>query len=193
MAYRLPEGLSARGYAKLVEQAMAQLLPGLSDPAGELDPASYQALVHALHRPQSPADYAQARAGFVRRELLATAWQLQERRRAVCAQPGRAWPWDDELAARLLAVLPFALTAGQANSLAELRADLAAPSPMYRLLHGEVGSGKTALALLASLAVVAGGGQVLWLAPTAILAQQHADFCRRCLQAPAGRALGVRL
>jgi ATP-dependent DNA helicase RecG len=193
VAYRLPAGISRRGYATLVAHALAHALPAIADPAGELDDASYQAALGALHRPASAADHEAARALFARRELLALAWQLQERRRAACARPGRAWRFDDEVARRLLAVLPFALTAGQRAALAELRADLGDPQPMYRLLHGEVGSGKTALALIASLAVIAGGGQALWLAPTAVLARQHADFCLRCLAAPAGRDLGVAL
>ncbi len=194
VAYRLPAGFSLRGYASLVAHALAHALPAISDPAGELDDATYQAALRVLHAPPAAGDHEAARALLARRELLALAWQLQERRFAVCAGLGRAWRFADEDERRLLAMLPFALTAGQRAALAELRADLAAPQPMYRLLHGEVGSGKTALALLASLAVIAGGGQVLWLAPTAVLARQHADFCLRCCArgGPAGAvALGL--
>src|SRR5699024_2995779 len=76
---------------------------------------------------------------------------------------------QDTFAARL----PFTLTGGQRNVLAELRHDLAQEHPMQRLLQGEVGRGKTVLALLAMLQVVDAGGQAALLAPTEVLAQQH--------------------
>ncbi|MEI2643890.1 MAG: DEAD/DEAH box helicase [Candidatus Nanopelagicales bacterium] len=69
--------------------------------------------------------------------------------------------------------LPFPLTAGQENALQNIRGDLAQPAPMQRLLHGEVGAGKTLVALLAMATVVDSGGQAALLAPTEVLAQQH--------------------
>jgi ATP-dependent DNA helicase RecG len=94
---------------------------------------------------------------------------------------GRGWTWSAEVQRRALARLPFALTPGQQAVAEEIRSDLQATTPMYRLLNGDVGSGKTAVALLAMLAVVADGGQAVLLAPTAVLARQHADFIAGCL------------
>jgi ATP-dependent DNA helicase RecG len=180
-AYRLPEGFAAKGFAAIVERCLAEALPAVQDPAGELPAADYQRVLLGLHRPGDPAEHERGRRLLAQRELLALAWRLQGRRRTVTAQPGRAWGWSDEIHRRALARLPFALTEGQAAALAELRADLQAPAPMYRLLQGDVGSGKTALALVAALAVIADGAQVLLLAPTAVLARQHAAFVERCL------------
>ncbi|HYE03883.1 MAG TPA: helicase-related protein [Planctomycetota bacterium] len=180
VAYRLPEGFSERSFASLVDAGLDQAT-ALEDPAGELAPAAYAALLRALHRPADAREHETARRALAARELLALALALQGRRARVVAAPGRAWACDDERFARALARLPFALTPGQRDALAELRADLQAPAPMYRLLQGDVGSGKTALALVAALMVVAERAQALLLAPTAVLARQHHAFCARCL------------
>ncbi len=95
---------------------------------------------------------------------------LRARRRA---RPGRALTGDGHLRARALAAFGHELTAGQRAALAEIDADLAAPRPMRRLLQGDVGSGKTILALLAMLRAVEAGAQAALMAPTEILARQH--------------------
>ena len=181
VAYHLPEGFAERGFQALVEACFAAL-PLMTDPAGELPDADYQAVLAHLHRPTTAEAHERARRVLAARELLALALRLQERRRTLVAVPGQAWAFSDDVQRRALARLPFALTPGQAAALHEIRADLRAAQPMYRLLQGDVGSGKTALALVAALAVIADGGQVLLLAPTAVLAQQHHAFITRCLQ-----------
>jgi len=181
VAYELPEGFSQALFARLVANAMEVGLAAITDPAGMLADEAYQLILRHLHAPASPAQHEAARRQLAERELLALAMHFAARRRSWCGQAGRAWPWSDELHAEALRLLPFALTPGQAAACAEVRADLALTQPMYRLLHGEVGSGKTAIALLATLAVVSGGGQVAWLAPTAILARQHADLVERIM------------
>jgi len=181
VAYRLPEGFAERGFQALIESCLAAL-PSVRDPAGLLPDADYQAALARLHRPATPEEHERARRLLAARELLALALRLQERRRAVVAVPGQAWAWSDDVQRRALARLPFALTPGQSSALAEIRADLRAAQPMYRLLQGDVGSGKTALALITALAVVADGAQVLLLAPTAVLAQQHHAFVTQCLR-----------
>ncbi len=92
------------------------------------------------------------------------------------------------LQARLASRLPFALTRDQVRSLAAINADLSSPHPMARLLQGDVGSGKTLVAFLACLAVVEAGGQCAILAPTELLARQHAENAARLLE-----PIGVRL
>jgi ATP-dependent DNA helicase RecG len=87
-----------------------------------------------------------------------------------------------------LARLPFTLTPDQATVLAEIEADLGAPWPMARLLQGDVGSGKTLVALLSALLVTAGGGQVAFAAPTELLARQHAENAARLVE-----PIGVRV
>ena len=189
-AYPVPEGLSERLVQSLVTQVLASHLAQATDPLGELAPADWQAALLTLHRPVDAEGHERARRILARRELTAVAWTLQQRRATAVGGAGRAWPWDDALHHRALARLPFALTAGQLEALATIRADLASPQPMYRLLSGDVGSGKTALALVACLVVVAGGGQTAILAPTGILADQHAAFVRRCM---AGSRVRVEL
>jgi ATP-dependent DNA helicase RecG len=180
VAYRAPEGVSERTMRDLAESCLEHLA-SIADPAGELDDASWQAAIRDLHRPPDAAAHATARRLLSARELLALAWRMQERRARQTGARGQAWSWNDQVHARALARLPFALTDGQHQVVAEIRADLQATTPMYRLLGGDVGSGKTAVALLAMLAVVADGGQAVLLAPTAVLASQHAAFIGRCL------------
>ena len=181
VAYRLPEGVGERAFTGLVDQLLAQVLPQCTDPAGQCDDTMWQAGLRAVHHPPDAAAHEQARRLLAERELLALAWTLRGRRVAVTGAPGRALRWDDDTHTRALARLPFTLTPGQQAALAEIRADVQRPAPMYRLLQGDVGSGKTALALITMLAAIAEQRQTVLLAPTAVLAQQHADFINRCL------------
>ncbi|WP_289018497.1 ATP-dependent DNA helicase RecG [uncultured Ornithinimicrobium sp.] len=127
-----------------------------------------------VHRPQREADHRRGRwrlkfqEAFVVQAALARARLAQDATTAV-PRP----PVEDGLVDALLGRLPFDLTQGQQRVLGELRSDLAGTVPMHRLLQGEVGSGKTVLALLAMLAVVDAGGQAALLAPTEVLAVQH--------------------
>lgn len=189
VAYRLPEGVGERAFATLLAQVLATYLPLAEDPAGRLPPAGWQAHLRTVHQPVDAEAHEAARRILAERELLALAWILHARRQAVIAAPGTAVAWNDEVHQRALARLPFVLTPGQAAALAEIRGDVQAAAPMYRLLQGDVGSGKTALALVTALAVIAAGGQVALLAPTAVLAAQHARFIAACL---AGSRVQVR-
>jgi len=182
VSYQLPDGISAKNFAAVIERCLGEALPHLHDPADILPDADYQLALRNLHYPSDPLVHERSRRLLAERELLALAWRLHERRRHITTQPGRAWSWTDDIHRRALARLPFTLTSGQTLALAEIRADMQAGAPMYRLLQGDVGSGKTALALLAALAVIADGAQVLLLAPTAVLAHQHATFIGRCLE-----------
>jgi ATP-dependent DNA helicase RecG len=127
-----------------------------------------------IHRPatRSEVDRAVERLRFDEAFILQTV--LAQRRAALDARRATARePKADGLLAAFDAALPFTLTAGQVEVSSALATELARPHPMHRLLQGEVGSGKTVVALRAMLAVIDAGGQAALLAPTEVLAQQH--------------------
>ncbi len=127
-----------------------------------------------IHAPDDYGQITSAQRRFRFEEALVTQLVLARRRRAVREQGARARTGDQGgLLAAFDARLPFELTAGQREIGAEIEHDLAQPHPMHRLLQGEVGSGKTLVALRAMLRVVDSGGQAALLAPTEVLAQQH--------------------
>ncbi len=150
--------------------------------------------VRTLHHPSADADEAAlidgthpawARIKFD--ELLAQQLSLkraheERRRRTAPAMPRRPRGDSASLAARLLDALPFALTHAQQRVVAEISADLAAPHPMQRLLQGDVGSGKTVVAALAAAQAIDAGYQAAMMAPTEILAEQHARKLRGWLE-----------
>ncbi|KUF18572.1 ATP-dependent DNA helicase RecG [Streptomyces silvensis] len=127
-----------------------------------------------IHRPRSKADIAAARDRLKWDEAFVLQIALARRRFADAQLPAVARrPSPDGLLAAFDAKLPFELTDGQRRVSKEIFDDLATEHPMHRLLQGEVGSGKTMVALRAMLAVVDAGGQAAMLAPTEVLAQQH--------------------
>ena len=127
-----------------------------------------------VHRPQTEADHRKGRWRLKFQEAFVIQAALARARLASDATPAKDHqPVEGGLVDALLMRLPFQLTDGQHEVLGQLRTDLARTVPMHRLLQGEVGSGKTVLALLAMLAVVDGGGQAALLAPTEVLAAQH--------------------
>ncbi|HEY8752880.1 MAG TPA: ATP-dependent DNA helicase RecG [Arthrobacter sp.] len=135
-----------------------------------------------IHKPESHADWEQAQKRFRYQEALVLQAALARRRAQLAAEEATARrPVADGLLARFDRQLPFTLTAGQAAVGKTLAAELAQDSPMNRLLQGEVGSGKTIVALRAMLQVVDAGGQAALLAPTEVLAAQHFDSIRRTL------------
>ncbi|MFE2380577.1 ATP-dependent DNA helicase RecG [Streptomyces misionensis] len=127
-----------------------------------------------IHRPHTKADIADARARLKWDEAFVLQVALARRRHADAQLPAVArTPAPDGLLTAFDARLPFTLTEGQRKVSQEIFDDLATEHPMHRLLQGEVGSGKTMVALRAMLAVVDAGGQAAMLAPTEVLAQQH--------------------
>lgn len=135
-----------------------------------------------IHAPQTPADWQRARGRFRYQEALVLQSALARRRAQLAAEEATARrPAADGLLAAFDRQLPFTLTAGQAAVGKTLSEELALDSPMNRLLQGEVGSGKTIVALRAMLQVVDAGGQAALLAPTEVLAAQHFDSIRRTL------------
>ena len=144
--------------------------------------------LHAVHRPAGWPDVSRARRRLKWDEALVLQVVLAQRRRAAAAQAGVARPGrPGGLLDAFDAATPFELTEGQRVVGEELAGELAQSSPMHRLLQGEVGSGKTLVALRAMLAVVDSGGQAALLAPTEVLSQQHARSLRDVL-GPLARA-----
>jgi len=133
----------------------------------------------AMHWPEDFEQQARARNSVAFAELLTLQRSLQ-RRRPPPRIPRRL---SHYLRERVVATLPFALTSGQMRALAEIDADLAANVAGSRLLQGDVGCGKTLVALLAACAVVEAGEQVAMIVPTELLARQHAETARRTLGA----------
>ncbi|MGV9741168.1 ATP-dependent DNA helicase RecG [Nocardia farcinica] len=127
-----------------------------------------------IHLPEHRADIDRARDRLRFDEALALQLVLAERRHEVSGRTARPCPpRPDGIAAAFAERLPFELTAGQQKVIGEISADLARTHPMHRLLQGEVGSGKTIVALHAMLQVVDAGQQCALLAPTEVLAAQH--------------------
>ncbi len=128
----------------------------------------------AIHRPLDAGDYRRARRRLKWDEAFVLQAALAQRRHAAAALPATPRPpIPDGIAAAFDARLPFSLTDGQRAAGGTIAADLACAFPMHRLLQGEVGSGKTVIAVRAMLQVVDAGGQAALLAPTEVLAQQH--------------------
>jgi len=176
--YPLTKGVDSWDLHRAVTFALGQV-----EPPADLVPAAVREAYDVvpartayawIHNPDSHAQVTRARRHFRFEEALVTQLVLARRRRAQRALGAR--PRDGgsgELLAAFDDRLPFTLTEGQRVSGSEIEADLARDHPMNRLLQGEVGSGKTLVALRAMLRVVDSGGQAALLAPTEVLAQQH--------------------
>ncbi len=195
--YPLTEGLSQRIVGRAIRGALQDLpeLPEWQDPAwlAERSWPSFAEALEQIHGPTSPSDIeadAPARRRLAFDELLANQLALNLVRGRETSEPGRAVRGDGRLRRAVLAALPFRLTRGQRRVLNEIDADMARPARMLRLLQGDVGSGKTLIALLAMLTAVEAGLQVVLMAPTEVLARQHADTFARLL-APAGLQPGL--
>ena len=178
--YRLTAGLSLRLVQKAVDGALARApdLPEWLDPEylrrqGWL---SWRAALAALHAPAQAADLAPdfpPRLRLAFDELLANQLAIALVRAHQRRRPGRAIKAAGALRNRVLLGLPFKLTQAQNRALAEIGGDMAAPIRMLRLLQGDVGSGKTVVALLAMCDAVEAGAQAALMAPTELLARQH--------------------
>ena len=195
--YPLTAGLTGRNLGRAMAPALADLpdLPEWLDPALKARTGwpDWADALRALHAPQDQADLsplAAARARLAYDELLANQVALAVVRAKLRRQRGRATVGTGVLRDRVRAALPFALTDAQTRALVEIDADLAAETRMLRLLQGDVGSGKTVVALLAMIAAVEAGRQAALLAPTEILARQHRDTLLP-LAAKAGLAIDL--
>lgn len=166
------------GYAELLEEAFTEEFLAAHD----LAPLAVA--LPEIHFPTGPKSLEKARRRFVYQELfilqLALAIKRQQQRTLHQAEPLEATARID---ARIRRLFPFELTPGQEKAIAEISADMASTRPMNRLLQGDVGSGKTIVAAYAMLLAVAHGSQAVLMAPTEILARQHALTLKRMLAA----------
>ncbi len=177
--YALSEGLTQGRVAALVEQAIghAPALPEWIEP-GLFDKMQWPAWRDALELAHK-GEHVSARDRLAYDELLANSLALMLVRNANRAKTGTPLRGDGSLRAKLN--LPFGLTGAQKRTIAEIEADLQQAAPMLRLLQGDVGSGKTVVALEAMLVAVEAGTQAALLAPTEILARQHFETLSKML------------
>lgn len=160
------------GLALDVLDDVAEILPDEVRERYELLP--YRAALELIHRPGDPSEWEAAVSRLKFDEAFCLQTVLAQRRQFLMALSAVPRPdRDDGLRAKFDDRLPFELTQGQREIGEQIRADLTRHHPMHRLLQGEVGSGKTVVALRAMLQVVDGGGQAALLAPTEVLAAQH--------------------
>jgi len=205
--YPLTEGLGQQQIRKIIGYALDGYAKGLDSELPESVRAvrglpSKQEILFLMHRPGTMADALRAREALIFEELFLFEFAIGRRsleRRGKLpdaeglsngTRTGREQPEPalTPLQGRLLSRLPFSLTPDQRTVLAEINRDLADAAAMARLLQGDVGSGKTLVSFLASLAVIEAGGQVALLAPTELLARQHAENAARLLE-----PTGIRL
>ena len=174
---------------KLMYKATRGALTRIPDMAEWIDPeqkkrAGWPDFADAARRAHDPASLADiaptapARERLAYDELLAHQITLALARQRERRKKGRITEGDGRLQARVLAALPYRPTGAQSRAVAEITADMAAPTRMNRLLQGDVGAGKTLVAFLALLRAVEGGGQGVMMAPTEILARQHLQGLR---------------
>lgn len=177
--YRLTDGINQRqlrelvkktvdDFAGLVQEAMPAEIRKHADVCGIED------AIRKIHSPVSEEEVDDARGRLVYQELLILQLALAIRRHRVKSESiARPLETTPKIRARILRRFPFELTESQSIAFDEIAADMQRPFPMNRLLHGDVGSGKTAVALAAMLLAVAHGCQAALMAPTEILAGQH--------------------
>ena len=195
--YPLTAGLAPRAVQRAAAAALDQLpeLPEWVDPSLKRQrqwPGWAEALRQA-HAPTGEADLSPAtpaRERLAYDEVFASQLAVALVRARRQRRRGRATVGSGMLAAKVEAGLGFALTGAQRLAIAEISADMAQPRHMMRLLQGDVGSGKTLVALMAMLTAVESGAQAALLAPTEILARQHQATLRRLVH-PAGLEIGL--
>lgn len=199
--YPAVEGIGPASMRKLIGQALdrlpdeasLELLPPEMLRGLRL-PSLRQALL-GMHRPARDADIAALAAGthpaqrrLALEELLAHNLSLRRQRIALQRHHAPPLAGKGKLAAQLESALPFSLTGAQQRVFAQIRHDLAQPSPMMRLVQGDVGSGKTVVAAMAAMLAVEAGKQAALAAPTELLAEQHLANLRQWLE-----PLGIRV
>ena len=193
--YPLTAGLSGKIMQKAARQAVERLrpVPEWQEPTWTVSrgwPAFGEALTR-IHRPTDAGDVAPSGAPCQRLaydELLAGQLALALVRQNFKTRPGRSVKGNGRVRARIADALPFSLTNSQRGALREIEADMAAPRRMLRLLQGDVGSGKTVVALLAMAIAVEAGAQAALMAPTEVLARQHLETI-----APLAERAGLRI
>ena len=198
--YPTTEGVKQLTLRNLTEQALAMLDKGaLNDLLPDGMYSQQVSLADALklvHRPPPSVAVEQLEDGkhpaqmrLILEELLAQHLSVLKIRQQSDAQPGIAIEVDNGLIDKLLGNLPFSPTGAQQRVVADIQQDMRQPRPMMRLVQGDVGSGKTLVAALAALSAIGAGYQVALMAPTELLAEQHANNFSQWLE-PLGIQVG---
>ncbi len=190
--HSLTKGLAERSARSLIKQVVDRYADALADPlplvvrqrAGLVD---LPTAIKKIHFPDNGTDVIAARTRLGFDEFLAIQLGVLQRKIDWQREEGYPIPYNDEAHQAFLQTLPFALTNAQTRALGEIFTDMRAPVPMARLLQGDVGSGKTAVAAATALQAVAAGFQAAIMAPTEILAEQHYRGLRNLLGAIAVR------
>ena len=180
-----PQSEAARLHSWEVDRLVAEALRRVMKIRGFADPVPVDVrnrynlvgrseAYHGIHRPSSMGEVAEARRRLVFDELLRIQLELVERKHAMeCGSAGVAHDISGAMVGQFVERLGFNLTDAQRRVIAELLDDMARPVPMHRLLQGDVGSGKTVVAVAVLLTAVQGGHQGAFMAPTEVLADQH--------------------
>jgi len=198
--YPLTLGLSQGALRKLMHRALQHYAPALEDELPEsiirrdaLPRKSHA--IRAIHFPASHEELETARKALIYEELFYLEVMIgkrsMQRKSGITHEQrleGNEQRAISSLQRRLVERLPFELTPGQESAVGEINRDVAGPFPMARLLQGDVGSGKTLVSFMAALKALEGGGQTALMAPTELLARQHAENAARLLE-----PLGVRI
>lgn len=186
--YRLTEGLTQRE----IRQVVAAAVRDYASAVDEVFPNSFLqenklAPIHAaigqIHRPHSRESLEEAKNRFIYQELLMLQLAVNIRKhRTASRQAAHAMKMDGRIRSRIERLFPFDLTQCQKNAFEEIASDMSRRQPMNRLLHGDVGSGKTVVALSSMLLAVANGFQATLMVPTEILANQHFNTFSKILR-----------
>ena len=192
--YERARSITPKMQRRLVAEALEHLPEDLPDPLPEsirarLGLPSRARALHLAHFPPAETDLDQLnafRSPAQRRLILEEFFRFQvgmllRKREADAERKGHTVRVDDRIREALRGVLPFRLTGGQRQALKEIGEDMQRPQPMNRLLQGDVGAGKTIVAVLAAVLAMENGLQAAFMAPTEILAEQHAQTIRRLL------------
>ena len=191
--YPATEGLSQRALRSMIYRLLQELDTAPIEPLlpENLKNGDRGEAVRAIHFPDTWESLSAARQHLVLSEFFAMQMLIGSRRTNSHARVSAAHCGRGELMKKFLRALPFELTTAQKKVIAEIKSDLAAKYPMNRLLQGDVGSGKTVVAIAAILLAVEAGYQAAFMAPTQILAEQHYAVLRRWLE-PFGMKLSIR-
>jgi ATP-dependent DNA helicase RecG len=192
--YEATGTLTPRWFRRIIRSALVHLTPDLPDPIpasvrAHLGLVSPRAAFWDVHWPEPGESLEQLQSSrtpahlrMIFEELFFVQLGLESKRRQLKAQTGIAFRLDDRSRAAIKKILPFHPTAAQKRVLKEIAGDMERPSPMRRLLQGDVGSGKTIVAFEAAIIAIENGYQVALMTPTEILAQQHYFSARKILE-----------
>jgi ATP-dependent DNA helicase RecG len=191
--YPATEGLPQRALRSLIYRVLQDLDTSQIEPLlpKQLKNGDRAQAIRAIHFPETWEALASAREHLVLSEFFAMQMLIASRRTQSQGRVSAVHCGKGELMEKFLQALPFELTAAQKKVIAEIRRDMGSKFPMNRLLQGDVGSGKTVVAIAAILLAVEAGYQAAFMAPTQILAEQHYSVLRQWLE-PLGIKLAIR-